>query len=402
MIARLSATKIYITPVFEISELHNESDVEQKLVYPFLTNASYLAIPSAWVRSKEYMTPTEIDKAAGKRYGYFPDYSVWLGGLPLVIAEVKEAGVRVEEALREARMYASEINKRYPPDVNPIGYVLACNGEQLALTQWDSETEVIIASAGEVQPGSSLLAAFQGAIGKRALEERQRKLAPHFATGTFFAVSSAIGGQGKVTRQLGVNEFADPLFPVLTRYFDDSAETPDEVIDRAYVTSDELSRYEGILETYLKDRTVNIGGSQLKTIETSRTSANLLTGEIQRFALKPTDYSRVQIVVGSVGAGKSTFIRRYCRHLMTKEVREKTIWAFIDFNVTGSRDDMNNFVAEQFLKSLEELNGYDFYDEEQLEKIFSPDLINSIARTEASNATIIPNMPPAGPPNGRN
>jgi len=68
---------------------------------------------------------------------------------------------------------------------------------------------------------------------------------------------------------------------VLTRYFDDSAETPDEVIDRAYVTSDELTRYEGILETYLKDRTVNIGGSQLKTIETSRTSANVLTGEIQ-------------------------------------------------------------------------------------------------------------------------
>ena len=108
-----------------------------------------------------------------------------------------------------------------------------------------------------------------------------------------------------MTRQLGVNEFADPLFPVLTRYFDDSAETPDEVINRAYVTSDELTHYEGILETYLKDRTVNIGGSQLKTIETSRTSANVLTGEIQRFAAKPSYYSRVQIVVGSVGAGRA-------------------------------------------------------------------------------------------------
>ncbi len=134
MIARLSTKKEYITPVFDISELRDESDVEQKLVYPFLTNISYLAIPSAWVRSKEYMTPTEIDKAAGKRYGYFPDHSVWLGGLPLVIGEVKEPGVKVEEALREARMYASEVNKRYPPSVNPIGYVLACNGEQLALT----------------------------------------------------------------------------------------------------------------------------------------------------------------------------------------------------------------------------------------------------------------------------
>lgn len=375
MIARISTKKTYVTPVFDISELRNESDVEQKLVYPFLMNPSYLGIPSAWVRSKDYMTPTQIDKAAGKRYGYYPDHSVWLGGLPLLIGEVKDPGIKIEEALREARLYAGEINKRYAPDVNPVGYVLACNGEQFALTQWDSETEVIIAPAADVQPGTSLLAAFHSAIGKYALEERQHRLASHFASRTYFAVSSSVGGQRKVTSQLGVNEFAEPLFPVLTRYFDDSAETPDEVIDRAYVTSDELSRYEGILETYLKDRTVNIGGSQLKTIETSRTSANALTGEIQRFATKPAHYSRVQIVVGSVGSGKSTFIKRYYRHLMTTDVKEKTIWAFIDFNVTGSRNDMNEFVAEQFLKSLEELNGYDFYDEEQLDKIFSPDMM---------------------------
>jgi hypothetical protein len=235
--------------------------------------------------------------------------------------------------------------------------------------------DVLIAPAVDVQPGSSVLTAFQAAIGKHALEERATKLSPHFASRRFFSVSSAIGGQGKITNLLGVNEFADPLLPVLTRYFGDSAETPEEVIERAYVTSDELTRYEGILETYLKDRTVNIAGSQLKPIETSRTSANVLTGEIQKFATKPTFHSRVQLVVGSVGAGKSTFIRRYYRHLMTEDVKDKTVWAFIDFNVTGSRQDINNFVAEQFLKSLEELNGYDFYDEETLDKILAPEML---------------------------
>ena len=69
---------------------------------------------------------------------------------------------------------------------------------------------------------------------------------------------------------------------------------------------------------------------------------------------------------------------------MTQDVREKTIWAFIDFNVTGSRNDINSFVAEQFLKSLEELNGYDFYDEERLDKIFSPDMI----KFERSNKSL--------------
>lgn len=137
--------------MFEKGELRSESDVEQKLIYPFLTNVSYLNIPSAWVRTKEYMSPTEIDKAAGKRFGYFPDYSVWLGGLPLMIVEAKEPDVTVETGLREARLYAGEINRRYPPEVNPIGYVLASNGEQIALSEWDSETNVLIALAKDIR-----------------------------------------------------------------------------------------------------------------------------------------------------------------------------------------------------------------------------------------------------------
>lgn len=155
MIARIDRSKRILSPSFEVSEMRNESDVEQKLVFPFLVSASYLGIPSDWVRTKDYMTPTEIDKTAGKRYGYFPDHSIWLNGLPLVVGETKEVGVKIEIALREARMYASEINKRYPPNVNPIGYILASNGEQLAISQWDSETEVVIAPAIDIQPGTS-------------------------------------------------------------------------------------------------------------------------------------------------------------------------------------------------------------------------------------------------------
>ena len=89
MIVRLQSPAKRTTPSFDLAELRTESDVEQKLIYPFLTSASYLNLPSAWVRTKEYMTPTEIDKTAGKRYGYFPDYSIWTGGLPLVIVEAK-------------------------------------------------------------------------------------------------------------------------------------------------------------------------------------------------------------------------------------------------------------------------------------------------------------------------
>jgi GTPase SAR1 family protein len=375
MIARLQTPVRHTTPVFDITEFRTESDVEQKLIYPFLTHASYLNLPSAWVRTKEYMTPTEIDKAAGRRFGYFPDYSVWISGLPLVIIEAKMPDVAIEAALREARLYAVEINKRYPPNVNPIGFILACNGEQLALTQWDSESSTLASPCVNAMPGSAVLNALQGAIGRAALEETAKKLAAHFQSRPFHSVAAFMGGQVRLNQQLGVNEFAEPLFPTLTKYFGStSEETPDDVIDRAYVTSDELGRYEGVLETYLKDRTSQIAGTQLKTIETSRHQATGISTEVQKFATNPTFYSRVQLIVGAVGAGKSTFIRRYYRRLMSNHVRERTRWAFLNFNALPPSEDMQNWVASQFISSFREVNGIDLHEFDHIEKIFGHEL----------------------------
>lgn len=365
----------YSTPVFDNKEYRTESDVEQKLIYPFLTHSSFLNLPPEWVRTKEYMNPTEIDKNAGRKFGYYPDYSLWISGLPFVVIEAKTPDAAIESALREARLYAGEINKRYPPNVNPIGHILACNGDQFALTQWDSEESTLIFSSADAQPGSAILEVLKSVIGRSALEDRAKRVSIHFQSRAAYSVASFMGGQGRINQQLGVNEFAEPLFPALTKYFGaTSEETPDEVVDRAYVTSDELGRYEGVLETYLKDRSSHIAGNQLKPIETTKSQATGISSEVQKFAHNPNFYSRVQLIVGAVGAGKSTFIRRYYRKFMSKEVKEKTLWAFLNFNVLPPNEDLRNWVASQFIESLSEINNVNVYDLEKIEKIFSHEM----------------------------
>jgi GTPase SAR1 family protein len=376
VVTRLPSKPLPVVPVIKPAELRSESDVEQKVILPFLLNPTYLGLRSAWVRTKEYMTPTEIDKAAGKRYGYFPDYSVWLNSIPLVIVEAKDTDVTIELALREARLYASEINKRYPPEVNPIGYVLACNGMQYGLSAWDSEVGTLIAPVVDVQPGTALLSAFQSAIGLEALLARVEKLGPHFQSRTFHPVASFMGGPSRLAQQLGVNDFAEPLFSTITKYFgSNSDETPDEVIERAYVSSDELGNYEGVLETYLKDRTAKIAGNQLKPIVTSKNTATGISSEIQRFSLSPSSNARVQLIIGSVGAGKSTFIRRFYRRIMTQDVAKKTRWAFLNFNVMPpGLEGLRTWIAEQFAQSFAEINNTDIYVADQIEKIFGAEL----------------------------
>ncbi|MEW5421946.1 type I restriction enzyme HsdR N-terminal domain-containing protein [Amorphus sp. 3PC139-8] len=375
MIARLPSKNRYATPIFDTAELRTESDVEQKLIYPFLTHSSYLSLSSAWVRTKEYMSPTHIDKTAGKKHGYYPDYSIWLGGIPLVIIEAKMADTALELALREARLYALEINKRYPPNINPIGFVFACNGDEMALSPSDSEQEILRFESVAAQPGSAILETLISSIGRSALEAKANRLSAHFQVRSAFSTASFMGGQGRLNEQLGVNEFAEPLFPTLTKYFGaTSEETPDEVIDRAYVTSDELGRYEGVLETYLKAKTPQIAGNQLRPIETSKRQASGISTEVQKFSQNPKYYSRVQLIVGAVGSGKSTFIRRYYRKLMSDEVNMRTRWAFIDFNVFPPGENIQNWIAYQFLGSFSEVNQIELHDYDLIEAVFSHEL----------------------------
>ena len=321
------------------------------------------------------MTPTEIDKAAGKRFGYYPDYSIWITGLPLLIIEAKSPDSAIESAIREARLYATEINKRYPPSVNPLEFIFACNGFQFALSPWDSESSILTLQCEDVAPGSQALSALEVAIGRTALEATAKRLSAHFQTRTLYSVAAFMGGQTRLNQQLGVNEFAEPLFPTLTKYFGSTSdETPQEVIERAYVTSDELGTYEGVLETYLKDRTSQISGNQLKTIETSRNKASGISTELKKFSQNPHFYSRVQLIVGAVGAGKSLFVQRFYRALMSEETRQRTRWAFLNFNVLPPNANLEKWVSEQFIQSFAETNGIDLHDLTQMERVFAHEL----------------------------
>ena len=375
MIARLPLPTNHHPPTFNLTLLNTESDVEQKLLYPFLTHKSFLALPSNWIRTKEYMTPTEIDKIAGRRFGYYPDYSVWISGLPMLIVEAKSPDDSVLTAIREARLYATETNKRYPPNVNPIEFILGCNGHELALCSWDSESTLLTFPCKELTPGSSALSALHNIIGREALEGNARQLSAHFASRPFFSVANFMGGNARLSQQLGVNEFAEPLFPVLTKYFGaTSDETPEEVIDRAYVTSEELGTYEAVLETYLKDRGTHIAGNQLRVIETSRHKASGISTELQKFASNPNFYSRVQLIVGSVGAGKSLFIQRFYRTLLSSEARQRTRWAFLNFNTLPPDSNLQNWIAEKFLESFSEVNSIDLFDLTEIERICSHEI----------------------------
>lgn len=376
MIARLHAKPLAIVPVHDAAMLSTESDVEQRFLYPFLAHPEYLALPHEWIRTKDYMLPTEIDKTSGKRYGYLPDYSIWTRGIPVLIVEAKGPDVVVELGYREARLYAGELNKRYPAGINPIQYLLASNGLELILGHADSEQDFLKFNIADLLPGSQALATLRSFLNKMAFEKRAIEIANQLAYRRFHPIAPIMGGQQALGAQIGVNEFAQALFPTLSKFFAaDITDTPDEVIDRAYVSSDEVGNYEGILQTYLKDRTKKVAGNTVQAIDTSKSSASGISSEISKFSSNPNFFSRVQLVIGAVGAGKSTFSRRFYRKLMPTELRAKTRWAFLNFNSRPPEGmSLLDWICDQFIESFIQYNGDDIFADAAQEKIFSVQL----------------------------
>jgi hypothetical protein len=148
-----------------------EGDVEQKVLMPLLQGETYLGIPERRIFTKQYLAPTTLDKDAGKSRGYLPDYGIWFRGLLVMVVEAKAPDISVETGYREASLYARHVNQKYPTDVNPCHFILACNGKDLLFGHWDS-MPVLQISMNDLIVGSAELERLQLACGAAVLEAR--------------------------------------------------------------------------------------------------------------------------------------------------------------------------------------------------------------------------------------
>ena len=283
------------------------------------------------------------------------------------------------KALREAQLYASRINNRYPPDVNPISYVLACNGAQFALAAWDSETEVLYAKLEDMRPGTDILAAYKTILDKEEFEKRAAAMNVAFQTRRFHRAANILLST-QINESLSVNSFAHELLPIVTEYFGQEVDDePDEVMDRGYVTSDERTEYGSVLEQYLKDRARVMTAGAFRPLSTGGLQGPAdLTSQVRTYRQSKRITGRVQLIVGGVGSGKSLFIKRFYRRNLPNlpDIANKTMWAFINFNVEfRSPEEIREAVLTGFIDSLCENNKVGVTTLEELEALFHHEIM---------------------------
>jgi Cdc6-like AAA superfamily ATPase len=350
-------------------ELHTESDVEQKLILPLLTNPhpGGLAYAQADIVTKLNIRRLQIGKGTARKL-YFPDYLVVLAGLPVLVIEAKAVGESIDSALDEARLYANEINALFPHQVNPCVRVIACNGETLSTTPSDSSVPDLVLSHNQMSPADINFAKFVELCGRAAFQRHVDLIRTQLRPKIFKRPVSLVGGTAFQGEELPQNTFGATIAGDYGHIFNPKTREDRALIVReAYIRSLRHQRYVEPIDRLVRNA-VAPTAAKIKPLEDSSAPTEITTALRERKKLQ----NQIMLLIGSVGAGKSTFVDYLSDVALPEEIREKTLWLRINLNEAPlSLDRAYDWITKAIVEELR-LNapGVDFDDFAILEKIF--------------------------------
>jgi len=326
-----------------------EGDVEGRIAWPLLTRSDFLSIPQEQVASKQYIPARDIGKGASFVKGFSPDYLVYCNQVPVLAVEAKAPNESAEVAYAQARLYANEINSSYESGLNPLNWVIGTNGIELLFGPWDAQPSLHWHVGLELMPGAEL-GRLADMAGWNALQAYALKFDFLAQKERYYSASYIFGGQARLNRRIGQNSLSDVLAPVVRRYFDtESPEEKDEILEKAYVDSDLTTRYARSFENFLRDRTIPVQAPSIKPVVPHRREEKHFTNAIAEYGSKLPTTGSVQILIGAVGAGKSTFIERFERYLLPDSMRDSIFWVYANFNEAPSNPDKyEDWICNQF------------------------------------------------------
>jgi hypothetical protein len=354
-------------------QLLTESDVEQKLILPLLTSASPTGLgfsPSDLV-TKLNTRRLEVGKGASRRL-YFPDYLIVMAGLPAVVIEAKAVGESIEIALDEARLYANEINALYPHTINPCVRVIACNGTVLMTAPVDSATPDVTLSNEQFTPANADFAKFVELCCRKTLQEYVDAIRAKLRPQTFKRAVGLVGGTAFQNEELPQNTFGATIAGDYGHIFNPkSREDRARIVREAYIPSLRQQRYVEPIDRLVRNA-VAPSAAKIKPIENSAKPLEITAAMRDRKKLE----NQILLLVGSVGAGKSTFVDYLSLVALPTEIRERTIWLRINLNEAPlSPQVAYDWLAAAILTELRaSAPSIEFDDYETLNKIFRKEL----------------------------
>lgn len=359
--------------MWQTEELLNESDVEQKFLYRFLTEAQPvgMGLPDSVIQTKANLRRFSVGKGTEIKL-YYPDYVIVILGLPLVVLEAKAPHESVEEGYRQARLYAHELNALYPSGFNPVKLIVASNGVELWYGNSDQNLPIAKAHVGELGAYSPHVAAIHDAISWKALYEYSKKLSASVRPDGLFKTRRMVGGIGFQNEEVGQNTFGATITTSISSIFNPSTREERAFIAKnGYIASRRRERYVDPI-----DRVIRAARPP------SETDAKLLEDTskpnelIGRLSDKNKLEHKVLLLIGSVGSGKTTFVDYLQEVALPKDLVDSTVWCRLDMNAAPvSPNEIYEWLRLALIEACRtSAPTEDFDDLETLKKVYSVEI----------------------------
>lgn len=358
--------------------LLSESDVEQKVIYPLLTNADPMGLgyDSTEIQTKISLQKLVIDKGA-KSFTYFPDYIVTVDGIPSIVIEAKKPEEDLDEAFRQAALYAAELNRKFEKNVNPCQLIIACDGQELYAGYWDS-----VKPSFKIKTESWLVteqdfAGFCNVFGKLNLERNVESIKKIIRKKAQFKKPlNLIGGkyfQNRITN----NTFGESISTKYRHLFNPNEEAERiDVVKNAYVRITKHDSHVAPIDRLIRKKILpNIAEST--EIEDNTAPKALL----DKLANAHDYNNQVLLLVGSVGSGKSTFGTYLKEVAIEKHIVNQLSWVTLDLNnAPVSSEEIYTWIKKGIIRQIQNINnGYDFEKLEVIQLLYEQQ-INSLKK----------------------
>ncbi|KZN15192.1 type I restriction enzyme HsdR N-terminal domain-containing protein [Marinomonas sp. TW1] len=364
------------------SSVYNESDVEQKIIYPMLTEfyPSGFGIDKSFIKTKANIKRLQIGKGAENKV-YFPDYAIVVDGYPVCIIEAKAPKIDLEEAYREARLYSNEINASIQSGLNTCKYIFAINDESIWFGYSDQAEPEIKVKVSDCDSMSQSLDSLQKIFNLEKIKIELKGLISKYEDLITSRPKKLLGGKGVQGEELDQNTFGATVTSAISKIFNPIS-IPDRkyIAKEAYVNSRRKQRYVEPIDKLIRAAN-SFSISDANQIEDTNNPREILDKLKDNSSID----RQVMLLIGSVGSGKSTFIDHLFYKALDDELVQKITPVRVDMNTSPlSSSEIYSWLRQRIIEGCQKsLPDIDFETRENLEKLYSSE-INKVKKGELS------------------
>ncbi|WDF61337.1 type I restriction endonuclease [Flavobacterium sp. KACC 22758] len=331
-------------------ENFTESDVEMKIILPLLQNKlpEGLGLEHYHIQTKASLKKILIDKGTSQKL-YYPDFAITILGVPLLIVEAKKPNEDLDEAYRQACLYANEINREFPKNVNPCQLIIASDGKKLFAGNSDTNIpEFKIDRINWVNTDIDF-DKFLSTFNYTKLETLARNFRSKIRTDAKFKNPINLLGGKNIRNLESSNSFGENISIQYRHLFNPKLEIEkNDIVKNAYVKLNKVESHISPIDNIIKKRIFNNDGILISNFENP-------SEIIGKFENPKNLNNQVLLLIGSVGSGKSTFTTYLKEVALEQQIRDTTHWINLNLNdAPVNKEEIYKWIKKSIIDNIKE------------------------------------------------